>query len=99
MSKKMYVGNISYSTTEEKIHEVFSEYGEVTSATLIIDKLSGRSRGFAFVEMANDSEADAAISALDGAELEGRKLKVNEARSREERGPREDRRPYRQDRR
>ena len=99
MSKKMYVGNLSYSTTEEKIHEVFSEYGEVTSATLIIDKLSGRSRGFAFVEMANDSEADAAISALDGAELEGRKLKVNEARSREERGPREDRRPYRQDRR
>ena len=98
MSKKMYVGNISYSTTEEKIQEVFSEYGEVTSANLIIDKLSGRSRGFAFVEMANDSEADTAISALDGAELEGRKLKVNEARSREERGSHGNRRSFRQDR-
>lgn len=99
MSKKMYVGNISYSTTEEKIHEIFSEYGEVTSATVIIDKLSGRSRGFAFVEMTNDSEADAAIAALDGAELEGRKLKVNEARSREERGSQDNRRSYREERR
>ena len=80
MAKRLYVGNINYSTTEDKLKEVFGAYGEVTSVNIIIDKLSGRSKGFAFVEMANEEEANAAQAAMDGQEIEGRKIKVNEAR-------------------
>jgi len=80
MGKRMYVGNINYSTTEEKLKEVFGAYGEVTAVNLIIDKISGRSKGFAFVEMANEEAANAAQAALNGQDLEGRKIKVNEGR-------------------
>jgi cold-inducible RNA-binding protein len=80
MPKRMYVGNISYDTTEDKLKEIFSAYGEVTEVKLIIDKISGRSKGFAFVEMASEEVANAAQAALDGQEIEGRKIKVNEAR-------------------
>ena len=80
MAKRMYVGNINYSTTEEKLREVFGAYGEISAVNLIIDKISGRSKGFAFVEMANEEEANTAQAALDGQEVDGRKIKVNEAR-------------------
>ena len=80
MAKRMYVGNISYDTTEEKLKEVFGVYGEVIEVKLITDKLSGRSKGFAFVEMAKEEEANAAQEAMDGQEVDGRKIKVNEAR-------------------
>jgi len=80
MAKRMYVGNINYSTTEDRLKEVFGVHGEVVSANLIIDKLSGRSKGFAFVEMATEEAANAAKAALDGQEVDGRKIKVNEAR-------------------
>ncbi len=79
MSKKIYVGNMNYDNTEETLTELFSEYGEVISAKVIIDKYSGRSKGFGFVEMASEEEATAAIEALNGKEVNGRELKVNEA--------------------
>ncbi|KKS82703.1 MAG: RNP-1 like protein RNA-binding protein [Candidatus Wolfebacteria bacterium GW2011_GWC1_43_10] len=80
MSKKLYVGNLSYSTTQNQLSEMFSEAGQVTSANVITDKMSGRSRGFGFVEMANDDEAEKAIEMFNGKDMEGRKLIVNEAR-------------------
>jgi RNA recognition motif-containing protein len=76
MSKKIYVGNISWSATEEQLEELFGEYGEVHSVKIITDRETGRPRGFAFVEMDN---ADAAISALNNKDFLGRSLKVNEA--------------------
>lgn len=81
----IYIGNLNYNVSEDQLKELFEEYGEVTSAKLIIDKMSGRSKGFAFVEMANDDEAKQAIEALNETELEGRNVKVNVAREREER--------------
>lgn len=83
MSKKLYVGNLSFQTTEDELREVFGQYGQVTSAQVVMDRETGRSRGFAFVEMAEG--ADQAIAAMNGAQLGGRTLTVNEARPREER--------------
>jgi cold-inducible RNA-binding protein len=84
----IYVGNLSYQTTEDDIRQAFAAHGEVTSASIIKDKFSGESRGFAFVEMPNATEARQAIQAMNGADLGGRALKVNEARPREEGGGR-----------
>ena len=77
---KLYVGNLNYSVDEDRLQKVFSDHGSVKSASLITDRDTGRSKGFAFVEMSNNEEVRAAISALDGKDLEGRALKVNEAR-------------------
>ena len=79
MAKKLYVGNLSYDTTSESLKDAFSKAGNVISATVIADKMSGRSRGFGFVEM-EDADADNAISTLDGKEVDGRNVKVNEAK-------------------
>lgn len=79
MGKKMYVGNLSYNTNEDALHSLFASYGEVTSVKVITDRDSGASKGFAFVEMSSDAEAQAAISATNGTELDGRQIKVNEA--------------------
>lgn len=89
MSKKMYVGNLSFTATEEQVRELFAPYGAVESVNMITDRMSGQFRGFCFVEM-ETSAANAAISALDNQEMDGRTLKVNEAKPREERsgGPR-----------
>jgi cold-inducible RNA-binding protein len=79
---KIYVGNLSYDATEEKLRQTFESFGEVTEVNVIMDRDTGRPRGFAFVEMSAQSEAAAAIDGLNGQELDGRTLKVNEARSR-----------------
>ncbi|ACF14057.1 RNP-1 like RNA-binding protein [Chloroherpeton thalassium ATCC 35110] len=78
----IYVGNLSYTLTENELRDVFSEYGEVASANIIVDKYSGKSRGFGFVDMPNEADAEQAIEALNGSQLDGRSLKVNEARPR-----------------
>jgi RNA recognition motif-containing protein len=83
MGKRIYVGNLSFSTTSEDLRQAFGEFGQVSNASVVSDRETGRSRGFAFVEM--DSGADEAIAALNGRELSGRTLTVNEARPREER--------------
>ncbi len=80
MGKKLYVGNLSYSATEGSINELFSQHGTVDSCRLITDRESGRSKGFAFVEMSSDEEAEQAISSLNGFQQDGRALTVNEAR-------------------
>ncbi len=80
MDKKIFVGNLAFSSTEGSISELFSQYGSVVSCRLISDRDTGRSKGFAFVEMSSNEEADKAISSLDGREVDGRALKVNEAR-------------------
>lgn len=85
MTKKLYVGNLPFDITEEKLNELFQKEGEVLSAKLITDKFTGQSRGFGFVEMSNDEEANAAISKLNDQEIGGRKLVVNEARPMEKR--------------
>lgn len=85
MNTKLYVGNLSYETTENDLQDAFSPFGTVTEANLMMDRDSGRSRGFAFVTMASKEEAQAAITGLNGHELNGRALTVNEARPREER--------------
>ena len=81
----IYVGNLPFETTEDSLQVAFTEYGEVTTARVITDKFTGRSRGFGFVEMPDNSEAEAAIQALNGKEMDGRPLTVNEARPRENR--------------
>lgn len=81
----IYVGNLSYGVSDDNLREVFEAFGSVSSAKVITDKYSGRSKGFGFVEMDNDAEGHAAIEQLDGAEIDGRPAKVNEARPREER--------------
>ena len=81
---KIYVGNMSYDTTEEDLHLACKPFGKVISAAIIKDKFSGRTKGFAFVEMSSDSEGQAAIAGLNGKELKGRELNVNEARPRTE---------------
>lgn len=88
MAKKLFVGNLSYAVTSDQLREMFVSFGQVDSATVITDRDSGRSKGFGFVEMANDEEAEAAIKQLDGAEQDGRKLTVNEARPKTESRPR-----------
>ena len=80
MGSKLYVGGLPYSVTEGRLQELFSAHGTVESANVISDKFTGQSRGFGFVEMSSSGEAQAAISALDGTDLEGRTLKVNEAK-------------------
>lgn len=82
----IYVGNLSFQATEEDLREVFAEYGEVKRISLPVDRETGRKRGFAFVEMADESHEDKAISELDGAEWLGRELRVNKARPRSESG-------------
>jgi len=84
--KKIYVGNLSYSTSEDALRDLFAEHGEVVSAALVMDRETGRPRGFGFVEMANDNEANAAIEAINGVSIDGRDLTVNEARPRQDRG-------------
>ncbi len=79
MSKKIYVGNMNYKNDEAKLSELFGEFGEVLSAKVIMDFATGRSKGFGFVEMANEDEAMAAIAGLNGKEIDGRELKVSEA--------------------
>jgi RNA recognition motif-containing protein len=86
VAKKLYVGNLSYDTTDSDLQELFEEFGTVESAQVIMDRGSGRSKGFGFVEMSDDQEAQAAIDALNGQEVNGRALTVNEARPREDRG-------------
>lgn len=86
MGKKLYVGNLSYSVSSSDLERMFSPHGTVESAQVVEDRMTGRSKGFGFVEMSSDEEARAAISALDGQENDGRALKVNEAKPRENRG-------------
>ena len=83
---KIYVGNLPFETTDEDLAQEFSVFGEVVSANVVIDRVNGRSRGFGFVEMPTDSEAEAAIAALNGKEMMGRALTVNESRPREDSG-------------
>jgi cold-inducible RNA-binding protein len=89
MSKKLYVGNLSYQTTESALTDLFTEVGEVLSVNLITDRMTGRSKGFAFVEMEDQTAAQEAIQQLDGKSLDGRDIKVAEARPKR---PRDDRR-------
>ncbi|MFA6304205.1 MAG: RNA-binding protein [Patescibacteria group bacterium] len=88
MAKKLYVGGLSYGTSEESLKDHFAQAGTVETATVIMDKMTGRSKGFGFVEMATDEEAQAAIEMFNGKEFEGRNLTVNEARPMEPRAPR-----------
>ena len=82
----IYVGNLSFSTTDEELEQLFAPYGEITRANVVKDRDSGRSRGFGFIEMVDESAARTAIEALNGTELQGRALTVNEARPRQQRG-------------
>ena len=88
MAKKLYVGGLSYNTTEATLKETFAAAGTVESATIIMDKMTNRSKGFGFVEMATEEEAAKAIEMFDGKELDGRTVKVNEAKPMEPRAPR-----------
>jgi len=85
MGSKIYVGGLPYAATEQQLSDLFAQHGGVASARIITDKFTGQSRGFGFVEMASDAEAQAAITALNGAEMGGRTLTVNEARPQEPR--------------
>lgn len=84
----IYVGNLPYNCSDDDLRDMFVIYGEVDSARVVIDRDTGRSRGFGFVEMGNDTEANAAIQALNGADSQGRALTVNQARPRQPKGPR-----------
>lgn len=89
----IYVGNLAYSTTDDALQQLFAEFGNVTSARVCIDRMSGRSKGFGFVEMPDANEAQAAIDAINGKEVDGRALRVNESQPKpreERRGPRRD---------
>src|SRR5580700_11364628 len=88
MSTRLYIGNLSYNTTQEQLQEIFAAHGPVTAVDLIMDKFSGRPRGFGFVTMETKEGADAAVAALNGKNVDGRDLTVNEARPREENAPR-----------
>uniref|UniRef100_I2Q651 RRM domain-containing RNA-binding protein n=1 Tax=Desulfovibrio sp. U5L TaxID=596152 RepID=I2Q651_9BACT len=88
MSKNIYVGNLPFRTTEDSVRDLFARYGDVQSVKLISDRETGKPRGFGFVEMDDDAAADEAIKSLDGADFEGRNLKVNEAKPRAPRPPR-----------
>lgn len=85
MATKLYVGNLAYSVTNASLEELFAEFGEVQSAQIVMDRDTGRSKGFGFVEMANDQACNAAIASLNGKDMGGRELTVNEARPREDR--------------
>ena len=84
----IYVGNLDFTLTEDELQQVFAEYGEVVSVKIVKDRDTGRAKGFGFVEMANDGEAKTAIEELEGAELKGRNIRVNEARPRPEKSDR-----------
>ena len=96
MTKNVYVGNLSFDTTQDKLQELFGAHGEVTSVNLVTDRYTGRPRGFAFVEMATEEAANAAIAALNGQQVDGRELKVDRAKPRrsggDDRGGRDRRR-------
>ncbi len=85
MGNKLYVGNLAYSVRDDSLHQAFSQFGTVTSAKVMMDRDTGRSKGFGFVEMGSDAEAQSAINGMNGQALEGRAIVVNEARPREER--------------
>ena len=85
MAKKVYVGNLSYDTTDDSLRQAFAEFGEVESVNVITDRYSGRSKGFGFVEMATDEAAQEAIAAMNGKTLDGREIKVAEAKPRRDR--------------
>jgi RNA recognition motif-containing protein len=93
MGKKIYVGNMNYATTEEQLADLFAQFGNVVSADVIVDRFSGQSKGFGFVEMESEGDARTAIENLNGRELDGRQLRVNEAKERPAGG---DRRPPRE---
>lgn len=93
MAKNLYVGNLSYSVRDPELNDLFAQFGSVSSAHVIMDRDSNRSKGYGFVEMPNDDEAQAAIDALNGKENNGRVINVNETRPREQR----ERRPFRRD--
>jgi RNA recognition motif-containing protein len=100
MTNRVYVGGLSYATTNKQLEALFSQYGTVESARIIIDKFTGRSKGFGFVEMSSSAQAQSAIRALNGTEFDGRNLTVNEAHPQERRpGPGNDRRGGAGDRR
>lgn len=86
----IYVGNLPYSVTDDDLRAAFAEFGDVASAKIIMDRYSGRSKGFGFVEMDNDTEAEEAIKSLDDSDLQGRKLRVNQAKPRTDSPPRND---------
>ncbi|MGY6216269.1 RNA recognition motif domain-containing protein [Methylolobus aquaticus] len=86
MSSKLYVGNLSYDTTDQDLEQLFGAYGRVQSVQVIIDRATGRSKGFGFVEMGSDQDAKAAIAGMNGKEVGGRRLTVNEARPQQDRG-------------
>lgn len=90
MGKKLYIGNISYGTTEDTLRELFSQVGEVASVAVIMDRETGRSKGFAFVEMATEEAAQKGIEKFNEFEFEGRQIRVAEARPQADRGPRRD---------
>ena len=87
MATKLYVGNLSFQTTSDELHDYFAQAGNVESASVVEDRMTGRSRGFGFIEMSTPEEAAAAIEQLNGKEFAGRNLTVNEARPRTDRGP------------
>lgn len=89
MATKLYVGSLSYNTTDDQLKQHFSQAGNVTSATVITDKMSGRSKGFGFVEMASEEEAQKAIEMFNGQDFDGRQIVVNEARPMQPRAPRQ----------
>ena len=99
MAKKLYVGGIAYATKDQALKDAFAQAGNVTSATIIMDRTTGQSKGFGFVEFENDAEADAAVNMWNGRELDGRRLTVNEARPMEARPPRRERNDWSADRR
>lgn len=86
MSKKLYFGNLSYGTNDDTLRDICSKFGNVESATVIMDRMSGRSKGFGFVEMSNDEEAQEVVKMLNGKEVDGRAIVVNEAKPQEDRG-------------
>jgi len=88
VAKKLYIGNLSYNTNDAQLRDFFAQAGTVESASVLMDKMTGRSRGFGFVEMASDEEAAKAVETLNGVELDGRKLVVNEARPMTDKPPR-----------
>ncbi len=98
MGAKLYVGNLPYSVTEERLQQHFAQHGSVISARIITDKFTGRSKGFGFVEMSSDQEAERAVTALNGTDFEGRNIVVSEARPQQPRAPRPGGGPPRRDR-
>jgi len=85
MAKKLYVGNLAFSVTDDELHQAFSSFGSIASARVVMDRMSGRSKGFGFVEMENDSSADDAITKMDGQTIAGRPVRVSEAKPQEDR--------------